>query len=901
MDNKKFLEAVVGFICGEKLPGFTLGPWNEPSCPPTLSYDSHVCSRFFRAEKMTMDDFVNLELPRCSVNQQFSVSNDRLLILFSLLAHGNQLPVDCIHVIIPYLLSILSGGQSESAEAPQRLSLTVAVLSFLLPHYNDADKILGLESNVLQIIRLCLSRGVYPLSSPPASAATIPSPMEEAAICRVSLAQILRLPNIASSNVMSEIVGFMRKWWLRLNANAQGTLASVSTTGGHRAADGAASITGLDPMVVPPLRTALEILVTITNVITTPHSLRIECEERDSRDRFEWLLRGVRSMIGDLPPLFLASLLSSSGIADIKCAYAAAHLLSSLVHLHLRSGGAEAAPWVDAALIAARAVLGALLDTRHASYHHYLAVEPLMFTLAQLIGDCISHQKETGRATTGGAGLEGVGALGSRAMACFLDQQKFDAQVIEREKCSHSQLAANDHVLAWGSAVILRMCIASDDCDSLIGLLKGLPQDVFSSLQDRLLSQPSHIATELNLFLQSTRTYGDMDVTQSPLGKSVHESQSPFMTPGEDSAWSYEAPEASTPDASQQQLGQAFKTSLDTSCCMGETDRVEGTGQDSTVRPLSNEGSPGAAKETTSNQATGHAATINMPLIPPQIPFESRESIKGAASMLLEEVTCLRRTKQQLERILLERDGSLENERRMRSTQESVLEEAWAKLAVLARADADSRHEKIIAEKWASQCQEASLAEGIKCISLQSELSDKYAENGALVAQIQFERTAVGELKNKVGMLEGKLEDHATEIVRLSSLLQDATRQRQEEARQRQDLEMQLDKERVLRETRDKELCEELRKMRASSGVLAGERDDWRARHAAQEIDLAKERAKVESLTTELSGQRALIAYINKWTASAAENPAAAADSSSLKNIRRMSLSLSQPDKENCL
>jgi len=122
------------------------------------------------------------------------------------------------NTLVPSLLASL--GEKQGAHC---LSLAVACLAFLIEAHASAVDVLG-EGNVSQMIKLCLSKAMYPSSSPSIySSCLLKSPMFEVSYCRIALKRLLVIPSVAcQESTRSELCIFASKWYERLYLAAIG-------------------------------------------------------------------------------------------------------------------------------------------------------------------------------------------------------------------------------------------------------------------------------------------------------------------------------------------------------------------------------------------------------------------------------------------------------------------------------------------------------------------------------------------------------------------------------------------------------------------------------------------------------------------------------------------------------
>ncbi len=160
--------------------------------------------------------------------------------------------------LIASLLLTLNVPQSISQSS---LVHAVSCLAHLVARHSDMDSILGVQSNVLQMTRLCLSRAIYPNEE---------DPVWDAALGRQGLICLMRISSVAGiDTVQDDIRTFCTKWISRLVA-ATDTLGSSAPQIGSAAATHKVNMVIFPQGDLPPspatARWALSVLHSLANL-----------------------------------------------------------------------------------------------------------------------------------------------------------------------------------------------------------------------------------------------------------------------------------------------------------------------------------------------------------------------------------------------------------------------------------------------------------------------------------------------------------------------------------------------------------------------------------------------------------------------------------------------------------
>ena len=374
--------------------GFTALAQHEEANAQQCGYEAHLVCRADPdcAGADAADEAFVATLPKRGPVSQ--MPNAVLLQVVALCARGRRglIPASTQSAIVPFLLRSLTGGtggfgSGGEAAASQRLSLTVAALAHLLDSSAEGSKVLALEGNVLQMVRLFLSRGVYPTDAKPHPGAIPPSPAQEVALCRLALARLMCLPAVDSIEAARhEVIVFVRKWWQRLALSAEGSLSVANPSPRYAIPDGSDD-GGEGQLSVPPtLRAVLELMAALV----------------DTRRHAPWLAANLRSLASELSPAFLCAFLASQ---DVLTAHAASRVASAFARLELTRAAvpsAEALDWLSVVLAQATSSLRQTLASISSACSRatLLAAEPLLVALARLACLCsLGVSRAAGRGT----------------------------------------------------------------------------------------------------------------------------------------------------------------------------------------------------------------------------------------------------------------------------------------------------------------------------------------------------------------------------------------------------------------------------------------------------------------------------------------------------------------------
>ena len=118
--------------------------------------------------------------------------------------------------VVTGLLNVL-GSQKHD---PKCLSIAVSCLSFLVEQHSSSDSVLT-DANISQLLRLGLSKAVYPTIDPTKSKGPCPpvvlAPPWEITFCRIGVRRLLQISQVLDSeSAVNETFTFVSKWWERL-------------------------------------------------------------------------------------------------------------------------------------------------------------------------------------------------------------------------------------------------------------------------------------------------------------------------------------------------------------------------------------------------------------------------------------------------------------------------------------------------------------------------------------------------------------------------------------------------------------------------------------------------------------------------------------------------------------
>ena len=118
--------------------------------------------------------------------------------------------------VVTGLLNVLSSQKHD----PKCLSIAVTCLSFLIEQHTASESVLT-DANISQLLRLCLSKSVYPtVDDVTSSEKLLLPPHWEITFCRIGVRRFLRIPQVlASDSAVNEAFTFASKWWDRLKVS----------------------------------------------------------------------------------------------------------------------------------------------------------------------------------------------------------------------------------------------------------------------------------------------------------------------------------------------------------------------------------------------------------------------------------------------------------------------------------------------------------------------------------------------------------------------------------------------------------------------------------------------------------------------------------------------------------
>lgn len=119
--------------------------------------------------------------------------------------------------VVTGLLNILSSQKHD----PKCLSVAVACLSYLIEQHTASGSVLT-DANISQLLRLCLSKSVYPTVDNVTSSSEniLLPPHWEITFCRIGVRRFLHIPQVLTSeSAVNEAFTFASKWWERLKVS----------------------------------------------------------------------------------------------------------------------------------------------------------------------------------------------------------------------------------------------------------------------------------------------------------------------------------------------------------------------------------------------------------------------------------------------------------------------------------------------------------------------------------------------------------------------------------------------------------------------------------------------------------------------------------------------------------
>jgi hypothetical protein len=188
-------------------------------------------------------------LESCAIQPKpFSdMSASNLLILLAFLSFSSKSVVhilihrNLLHSLIGSLLSMLT----EKKDCIM-LASAIACLAFVVENHSSLSSIMT-ESNISQLMKLCITRALYPTSE--AELGSNVRSEYEIGASQLGLDRLLDIPIVISSVAASkEVDSFIRKWWQRLYASSMNESGSFENPESCKSGK------------VPALRTVIEIL-----------------------------------------------------------------------------------------------------------------------------------------------------------------------------------------------------------------------------------------------------------------------------------------------------------------------------------------------------------------------------------------------------------------------------------------------------------------------------------------------------------------------------------------------------------------------------------------------------------------------------------------------------------------
>ena len=582
-----------------------------------------------------------------------------------------------VDLIVPFLLNNLVGQQHQHQDS-RRLSLCVGCLALVVEHAAETDRILGLETNTTQLVRLCLNRGVYPEASPlphgQMSADPVPTPVQEVAICHRALGQLLCMGPISGSSVVrTDVVGFVRKWFQRLSATAEATGSSSPRRGSALRFEMPSSSSSCGgggggrevKAAVPTLRAVLQLLVVLVST------------------RHPWLMSHIDSVMRDLDPSFLRAYVQCS---DAATASAAASLLVLLLQCACEGEGAS---WVVPAQDLAAHRMEQL------AYRDGEAEAGLALSLLRLVCEGSARSQSSPSP-----------APGTPAAVLALLHRS-----IESQRRGEQSALTTFYALRWCHLAQqpFSQCLQALDREALAAAQQGmLALRAFSSPDD---AANMRLAAEYAVDV-SHALAGRSPMVSSPVPPSQGGMESPPLTQRRDSGchWSY-------PDSVSRHQGLA---SLDTTRMSEE--------EASDMNLSSRHSPPGSGLVRKQQQEDGlhqqqeeKEEEKNEKETSDELEDDAGSGWAGRVGALQADNAQLRRHVLELQRELHRRDADAERDKSMRAEQTALLEDAWAKMSSVARAEAAAQAELQSAQAWAAVCQDRLLEREEICASLSAD------------------------------------------------------------------------------------------------------------------------------------------------------------------------------------
>jgi len=201
-------------------------------------FSSCTQSSDFGSYEIRFENFLNKNV---SGQSWISMHKPDELLIF--LAYVSNFPEQVVTLLISRgiynscvagLLSLLTEHKDNAM-----LASSIACLAFIVERHSSVASILTLP-NISQLIKLCLSRAIYPTGTE-----------LEAAVARLALSRLMQIDLVQqSASAAKELTDFVGKWWQRLRVSVE----CPGQAGSFDIPDVA-----LEPSAVPALRRALEI------------------------------------------------------------------------------------------------------------------------------------------------------------------------------------------------------------------------------------------------------------------------------------------------------------------------------------------------------------------------------------------------------------------------------------------------------------------------------------------------------------------------------------------------------------------------------------------------------------------------------------------------------------------
>ena len=836
--------------------------------------------------------------------------------------------------LVPFLLKSLTGPSDSDTHQGARLSLTVSALALML---ETESPVLALESNTLQMLRLFLSRGVYPTETTASRCpdSGCPTPTQEAKLCRLGLTRLLSLSPVDRSElVRTEIISFLRKWWHRLALSSEGVLSASSSSPKYR-------VPGTTAEELPTLRVVLELMASIVDI----------------RRSLPWLAASLKSLARELPPAFLQVFLRC---ADYKTVFATARVLSAFALMELgdtpreRPLAAEACAWMRVVLdatvetvakVVASTGTGTGMGGASLPRKIYLGVEPLLYGLIRLLYHCfvgLTHRSSMPLLTSSNSTLtsacKGVLSLFMAEAAATIGTSEEN-----QEASRSSSLSSKLQLLRRGVAFALGACsivgveplhvlegaivpheafeaargallqgynynddededgVDDDESDDLVRkllFLLRLHESSFTRGEASPTSSSTRDCTTSVIMMQQSPNSTDQDQGEEGQGEGQGEGEgeeelfrSPQPYRGKqlvrgtfqvqsqqqaaecDGAWSYsfDSPDERRTHHSRHDNRDDSISSLCQGQVMDSTARKFARDTDTRRETTLGLDQPPAAAETANSTNTDTVGGLSSTW-----PRRALEAEKAAHFQ-----ACL-----------------LKREQQLRAEQATVLGEAWDKMSVLAEAEAAATIAAASAAEWAEACQNNLLREQERNASLEQELHQVQTRaHSAKEASARTEtslRRQIEELRSKLGHVEARFAEKTASLHRQVQELNEQT------AAQAHALGL-------AKEQSQREAQAHAKAVDNLTSALHAEQAAHRKTSDELRVEMDKERLRADAHAAELANHRQLLSFIHRATTVSAAGTGTGAecvtefpgDGKTLQQIRRMSIALSQSDKEN--